>query len=58
LRENGDFMSEMQDVFCALAWAHTNASTYGVDTTTLVAVGGSRMGGTVRLLAMVDDATP
>ncbi len=48
------YLDELQDGFCALAWAHTNADTYGYNAAGIVLVGGSMWGGNVALLGLVD----
>jgi acetyl esterase/lipase len=45
----------VQDAFCALAWVHTNASTYGFDPARIVAVGHSAEGTLAAMLGVVDD---
>ncbi len=52
------YQEEIQDVFCALAWAHTNAVTYGFDPRRIVPVGVSMSGGNVAILALAGDTTP
>jgi dipeptidyl aminopeptidase/acylaminoacyl peptidase len=52
------YQEEIQDGFCALAWAHANADTYGFDAAGIVPVGGSMWGGNAALLGLVDDPTP
>jgi pimeloyl-ACP methyl ester carboxylesterase len=52
------YQSEIQDAFCALAWAHANADTYGFDARQIVPVGGSMWGGDAAILGLVDDAAP
>ena len=52
------YRSEIQDGFCALAWAHANANTYGFDAQQIVPVGGSMWGGNAALLGLVDDPAP
>lgn len=44
-----------QDVFCALAWTHANAATYGFDATRLVVLGHSMGGYGAALLGVADD---
>lgn len=45
-----------QDVFCALAWVHANADTYGFDRDRIAALGHSAGGMQAALLGAVDDA--
>jgi len=52
------YQTEIQDGFCALAWAHANANTYGFDAQQIVPVGGSMWGGNAALLGLVDDPGP
>jgi len=52
------YQAELHDGFCALAWAHTNADTYGYNAAGIVLVGGSMMGGNTAILGLVDDPTP
>ncbi len=52
------YQEEIQDGFCALAWAHANADTYGFDAKGIIPVGGSMWGGNAALLGLVDDPTP
>ena len=52
------YQEEIQDGFCALAWAHANADTYGFDAQGIIPVGGSMWGGNAALLGLVDDPTP
>jgi acetyl esterase/lipase len=44
-----------QDAFCALAWVHANASTYGFDPDRIFALGHSAGGSLVAMLGVVDD---
>jgi acetyl esterase/lipase len=52
------YAAEIQDGFCALAWAHANASTYGFDEDGIIPVGGSMWGGNAALMGLVKDASP
>lgn len=52
------FQEEIEDGFCALAWAHENADSYGFDAKGIIPVGGSMWGGNAALLGLVDDPTP
>jgi acetyl esterase/lipase len=45
----------VQDAFCALAWVHANAGTYGLDPARIVAVGHSAGGTLAAMLGVVDD---
>jgi Tol biopolymer transport system component/pimeloyl-ACP methyl ester carboxylesterase len=54
----GNYQEEIRDGFCALAWAHANADTYGFNPAGLIPVGGSMWGGNVALLGMVNDPIP
>ncbi len=47
----------VQDTFCALAWTHANAGTYGFDTERIFAAGHSAGGTLVAMLGVVDDPT-
>jgi acetyl esterase/lipase len=50
-----EYPASVQDAFCALAWTHANAETYGLDVTRIVVLGHS-MGGTLAaMLGTVDD---
>jgi Tol biopolymer transport system component len=49
------YMTEIQDGFCALAWVHANADTYGLGTDQIVPVGGSMWGGNAAILGLVED---
>ncbi len=51
------FREEIEDGFCALAWAHENADSYGFDAKGIIPVGGSMWGGNAALLGLVDDPT-
>jgi 7,8-dihydropterin-6-yl-methyl-4-(beta-D-ribofuranosyl)aminobenzene 5'-phosphate synthase len=55
---NDSYLTETQDGFCALAWAHANASVYGFDAGQIIPVGGSMWGGNAALLGLVDDPSP
>ena len=44
----------VQDIFCALAWVHANAATYGFDTERIIALGDSAGGYLVAMLGTVD----
>jgi dipeptidyl aminopeptidase/acylaminoacyl peptidase len=55
---NDTYQKETGDVFCSVAWTHTSAGEYGVETDQLVVVGGSMLGGTVATLASIDDTSP
>ena len=45
---------QVQDSFCALAWVHANAATYGFDTERIIAMGESAGGYLVAMLGTVD----
>ncbi len=49
------YPAQVQDSFCALAWIHANADTYGFDTEHIVAIGESAGGYLVAMLGTVDD---
>lgn len=51
----GTYQEEIQDGFCALAWAHANVKIYGLDAAGIIPVGGSMWGGNAALLGLVDD---
>lgn len=51
-RDDSD-QSVIQDAFCALAWAHAGADTYGFDAKQIVPVGGSMWGGDAAILGLV-----
>jgi acetyl esterase/lipase len=44
----------VQDSYCALAWVHANAATYGFDTERIIALGDSAGGYLVAMLGTVD----
>lgn len=48
----------INDLFCALAWTHAEAETYGLDTTRLIVLGHSMGGYGAAALGIVDDTTP
>ena len=52
------FMNEIQDGFCALAWVHANADTYGLRADQIVPIGGSMWGGNAAILGLVEDPAP
>jgi predicted esterase len=54
----GRFDIEMQDLFCALAWTHANAETYGMNPQRIVLVGGSMFGGSAAILGSAEDPAP
>ncbi len=49
------YPTSIQDAFCALAWIHVNADTYGFDTGRIVALGHSAGGTLAAMLGTVDD---
>ncbi len=49
------YPAQVQDSFCALAWIHANAATYGFDTEHIAAIGESAGGYLVAMLGTVDD---
>ncbi len=51
----GTYPRNEQDSFCALAWVHANADTYGFDTQRIVPVGFSLGGALAAFLGTVDD---
>ncbi|MFC1936430.1 FISUMP domain-containing protein [Chloroflexota bacterium] len=53
-----NYTQELQDCFCALAWAHASLEEYGLDPENLVPVGVSMMGGDVAILGLADDPAP
>jgi acetyl esterase/lipase len=50
-----DYPAPVQDVFCALAWTHANADTYGFDAGRIVVLGHSAGGTLTAMLGTVDD---
>jgi acetyl esterase/lipase len=50
-----DYPVPVQDAFCALAWTHANADTYGFDPRHIVALGHSAGGTLTAMLGTVDD---
>jgi acetyl esterase/lipase len=48
------YPKQVQDSFCALAWVHANAATYGFDTERIIAMGDSSGGYLVAMLGTVD----
>jgi acetyl esterase/lipase len=50
-----DYPLPVQDAFCALAWIHAKADTYGFDPTHIVALGHSAGGTLTAMLGTVDD---
>ncbi|HEY71952.1 MAG TPA: alpha/beta hydrolase [Thermoflexia bacterium] len=52
------YPAQVQDAFCALAWIHANAGTYGFDTGRIVALGLVSGGNLAAMLGVVDDPTP
>jgi acetyl esterase/lipase len=52
------YPAQVQDSFCALAWIHANADTYGFDTEHIAAIGESAGGYLVAMLGTVDDPAP
>jgi acetyl esterase/lipase len=52
------YPAQVQDAFCALAWVHTNADTYGFDTGRIVALGLVSGGNLAAMLGVVDDPPP
>lgn len=52
------YPTQIQDVFCALAWVHANAGTHGFDPGFIVALGHSSGGTFAATLGAVDDPTP
>ncbi len=48
------YPAQVQDAFCALAWVHANAATYGFDTEHIVALGDSAGGYLAAMLGTVD----
>ncbi len=51
----GSYPRNERDSFCALAWVHTQADTYGFDTQKVVPVGFSLGGALAALMGTVDD---
>ncbi|MCH8339514.1 MAG: alpha/beta hydrolase [Chloroflexi bacterium] len=49
-----NYPAHVQDAFCALAWVHANAATYGFDTERIIALGDSSGGYLVAMLGTVD----
>ncbi len=49
------YPTQVQDVFCALAWTHANADTYGIDPKRIVALGDSAGATLAAMLGTVDD---
>jgi 7,8-dihydropterin-6-yl-methyl-4-(beta-D-ribofuranosyl)aminobenzene 5'-phosphate synthase len=52
------YLTETQDGFCALAWAHANAETYGFPAEGIIPVGGSMWGGNAAILGLAKDPLP
>lgn len=52
------YPAQVQDSFCALAWIHASADTYGFDTEHIAAIGESAGGYLVSMLGTVDAPTP
>lgn len=52
------YPAQVQDAFCALAWTHANADTYGFDTGRIVVLGLVSGGNLAAMLGVVDDPTP
>ncbi|MCB9436237.1 MAG: alpha/beta hydrolase [Anaerolineales bacterium] len=48
----------INDLFCALAWTHAEAETYGFDSTRLIVLGHSMGGYGAAALGIVDDTAP
>jgi len=53
-----NYLVEIQDSFCALAWVHANADSYGFDANGIIPIGGSMWGGNAAILGLVDDPEP
>jgi acetyl esterase/lipase len=51
------YPADVEDAFCALAWVHANAPTYGFDADHIFALGHSAGGSLVAMLGVVDDPT-
>lgn len=49
------YPAQVEDVYCALAWLHTNAAGYGLDPERVVVLGGSAGGYLAAMLSTVDD---
>lgn len=49
------FPTQLEDLFCALAWTHQHAADYGFDTTRLALVGESAGANAAALIAAIDD---
>ena len=49
-----NYPAHVQDAFCALAWVHANAATYGFDADRIIALGDSSGGYLVSMLGTVD----
>ncbi len=49
-----NYPAHVQDAFCALAWVHANATTYGFDAERIIALGDSSGGYLVSMLGTVD----
>ena len=52
------YPAQVQDTFCALAWTHANADTYGFDPERIVALGDSAGATLAAMLGTVDDTSP
>lgn len=53
------FQQQMtQDAFCALAWTHANADTYGIDPWRIAVFGDNLAAGPAAMLGIVDDPSP
>jgi acetyl esterase/lipase len=55
---NDSYLTEIRDGFCALAWVHANADTYGLQADQIISVGGSMWGGSAAILGLVEDPAP
>ncbi len=49
-----NYPAQVQDAFCALAWVHANAATYGFDTERIIALGDSAGAYLAAMLGSVD----
>ena len=57
LSPQSSYPAHVEDSFCALAWVHANAETYGFDLNRLIVTGGSAGGYLASMVATVDDPT-
>jgi acetyl esterase/lipase len=56
-RSSGQYPTYERDSFCALAWIHNNAETYGFDTSNVIPIGFSLGGDLAAFIGTVDDTS-